>query len=63
MDPDTAYLVKICLTSTFLSFEGEFYEQTCGVAIGSPLSPMVAKIFMEDFESKALSSILFQPKL
>ena len=43
--------------------EGEFYEQTCGVAMGSPLSPVVANLFMEDFESKALSSALHQPKL
>ena len=25
-DPDTAKLVELCLTSTFFSFEGEFYE-------------------------------------
>ena len=35
-DLDTALLVEICLTSTFLCFEGEFFEQTCGVAMGSP---------------------------
>ena len=35
-DLDTAHLVEICLTSTFFSFEGEFFEQTCGVAMGSP---------------------------
>lgn len=47
----------------FLCFEGVFHEQTCGVAMGSPLSPIVANLFMEDFESKALSSTLFKPKL
>ena len=60
---DTACLVEICLTSTFFSFEGEFFEQTCGVAMGSPQSPVVANIFMEDFESKALSSAQLLPKL
>lgn len=25
-DPDTAHLVEVCLTSTFFSFEGEFFE-------------------------------------
>ena len=39
MDPDTANLVSICLTSTFFSFDGEFYEKTCGVAMGPP-SPL-----------------------
>ena len=62
-DPDTAKLVELCLTSTFFSFEGEFYEQTCGVAMGSPLSPVVANLFMEDFESKALASSRLLPKL
>ena len=38
IDPDTARLVEICLTSTFFTFDGEFYEQTCGVAMGSRIS-------------------------
>ena len=63
MAPDIAHLVEIYLTSTFFSFEGEFFEQTCGVAMGSPLSLVFANIFMEHFESRALSSSLFQPKL
>ena len=62
-DPDTARLVEICLTSTFVSFEGEFFEQTYGVTMGSPLSPVVANLFMEDFESKALNSSRLLPKL
>lgn len=62
-DPETAHLVEICLTSTFFCFEGEFFEQTCGVAMGSPLSPIVANLFMEDFKAKALSSARLLPKL
>jgi hypothetical protein len=30
-----AKLVEICLKSTFFSFQGEIYEQTCGVAMGN----------------------------
>ena len=48
---------------TFFSFEGEFYEQTCGVAMGSPLSPVVANLFMEDFESRALATAPLKPKV
>ena len=62
-DPDTTYLVGICLTSTFFSFDGEFYEQTCGVTMGSLLSLVVANLFMEDFESKALTSSRLLPML
>ena len=32
------------------------YQQIEGAAMGSPVSPIVAKLFMEDFEQKALSS-------
>jgi hypothetical protein len=37
------------LTSSFFSFNGQFYEQTDGVAMGSPLSPVIANYFMEYF--------------
>lgn len=43
-NPNIARLVEIWLTSTFFFFEGEFYGQTCGVAMGSPLSPVVVNI-------------------
>lgn len=62
-DLDIAHLVEICLTSTSFNFEGDLYEQTCGVSMGSPLSPLVENIFMEDFESKAFSLALFQPRI
>lgn len=48
-------LVSIYLKSTFFSFQDEIYEMTWGVAMGSPLSPIVANLFMEDFETKALA--------
>jgi len=62
-NPDTTKLVEICLTSTFFSFEGELYEQTCGVEMGSPLTPTVANLFMEDFEYEVLASTQFQPEV
>ena len=60
-DPHTAKLAEICLRSTFFSFQGEFYEQTTFVAMGSPLSPIVANLFMEKFEREALDSYLLKP--
>ena len=33
-----------------------------GVAIGSPLSPIVANLFMEDFEEKTLNSFPQKPR-
>ena len=42
-----AKLVEVCLRSTYFTFQKEFYEQVEGVAMGSPLSPIVANIYME----------------
>lgn len=62
-DPDTAKPVEIFLTSTFSIFEGEFYKKACDIAISSSFSPVVANLFMEDFEAKALASAQLGRKL
>ena len=46
----------LCLTSTYFTFQEEFYEQVEGAAMGSPLSPIVANLYMEDFEMRALNT-------
>ncbi|XP_041346766.1 uncharacterized protein LOC121366350 [Gigantopelta aegis] len=56
------HLVELCLRSTFFRFGDKLYEQTDGTAMGSPLSPTVANIFMEDFEMTAISTFHLQPK-
>lgn len=40
------------------SFEGRFSSMTSGVAMGSPLSPAPAILFMEYFESESESFLL-----
>ena len=45
-----------CLKTTYFIFQGKFYEQVKGAAMGSPISPIVANLFMEDLEVKALST-------
>jgi len=49
-DQCIAKLVETCLKFMFFSFQGQLYEQTCGVAMGFPLSLVVANLFMEHFE-------------
>jgi hypothetical protein len=61
-DLGTAKLIELCLKSTFFSFQGDVYEQTYGVSTGSPLSPIIANLFMEDLENNALNSSPFKPK-
>ena len=61
-NPETTHLVEICLRSTYFCFQGEIYEQTKGVAKGSPLSPIVANLFMEDLEEKVINSSPQKPR-
>ena len=49
-------LLEFCLNSTYFTFQGKFYEQVDGTAMGSPISPIVANLFMEDLETKALAT-------
>ena len=43
-------LLQLCLKSTYFSYNGEFYEQRQGAAMGSPVSAVVANLYMEFFE-------------
>jgi hypothetical protein len=54
-------LFQHTLTSTYFCFDGQYYEQTDGVAMGSPLSPVIAKFFMEDIEKKAVEQSTHKP--
>jgi hypothetical protein len=54
-------LFRHVLTSSFFRFNGQFYEQTNGVAMGSPLSPLIADFFMENFEETALDEAIHKP--
>ena len=56
-------LLEFCLTSTYFTYQGRFYEQTEGIAMGSPMSPIVANLFMEELEIKALTTSPHKPSL
>ena len=43
-------LLEFCLDNTYFMFDNEFYIQTFGCAMGSPVSPIIANIYMEYFE-------------
>lgn len=40
-------LLSICLKTTYFLFDGVIYTQVEGAAMGSPVSPIVANLFME----------------
>ena len=54
-------LTELCLRSTYFKCLNKFYEQTDGAAMGSPLSPINANLFMEHLEEEAIQSAPFQP--
>ena len=56
-------LLEFCLKSTSFVFQGQYYQQLEGAAVGSPLSPIVANIFMENFEKEALETGPHPPSL
>ena len=55
----TPYFWQVLLrlfTSTYFTFQEKFYEQVEGAAMGSPISPIVGNLYMEDFEMRALNT-------
>ena len=54
-------LLEYCLTSTYFIFQGKFYEQQEGAAMGSPISPIVANLYMEKFEQLAINTAPHPP--
>ena len=56
-------LLEFCLNSTSFVFQGQYYQQMEGAAMGSPLSPIVANIFMENFEKEAMETAPLSPSL
>ena len=53
---DIVELLNFVLTTTYFVFRGQVYQQKFGTAMGSPVSPIGANLFMEDLEQRAMES-------
>ena len=56
-------LLEFCLMHTYFKFQGRFYEQIEGTAMGSLTSPIVANLFMDDLEIKTINTSPCPPSL
>ena len=62
LSPDqVCSLLELCLNTTYFVYNGRFYRQRHGCAMGSPVSSIVVNLFMEHFERQALDSYTGTP--
>lgn len=54
---DFLWAVHFVLSSTYFLFNDICYQQTYGTPIGSPLSPVIADITLQDIEERAIETL------
>lgn len=56
-------LLEFTTKKSHFVFNGKYYDQIDGVAMGSPLGPVLANIFMTDFEEKSVMTHSNRPSV
>ena len=56
-------LLDILLRTTYFKFNGDFYQQTDGAAMGGPTSAIVSEIYMQSLETTAITTADHPPKI
>src|SRR5215469_16522409 len=51
-------LLETILKQNYLSFQGNIYQPTKGVSMGSPISGIMAEIFLQHIENTLLKQII-----
>ena len=54
-------LINSCISSTYFTWSDRLFQQTHGLPMGSPLSPIITEIYMTHLEENALQTAPFQP--
>lgn len=52
-------MTELCMEQNIFQFDGKFYRQNHGTAMGNSLSGFIAEVFMSDFEMKLKKQQLF----
>ena len=60
---DILELLSFCLNTTYFQYDDKIYIQKQGAAMGSPISPIIANLYMEQFEEQAIRTSNTPPKI
>ena len=52
--------MEFCLKNTYFVFQGRYYEELEGAAMGSPISPIVDTLYMENCLQKTWDTSVLQ---
>ncbi|PFX31412.1 Glutamate [NMDA] receptor subunit 1 [Stylophora pistillata] len=55
-------LSEFVLNHNYFKYDGDHYKQIFGCAMGSPISPVLADLVMEEIEETAISTFPYPPK-
>ncbi|XP_067216923.1 reticulocyte-binding protein homolog 1 isoform X1 [Linepithema humile] len=55
--------INLILNSTYFTFNNTIYKQIYGTPMGSPLSPIVSDMVMQDLESTAIKLLNYKPNI
>ena len=55
--------MSICLDMKYFVYDSKLYSQDQGLAMGSPLSPVLANLYMENLEQKIMEGFESPPKV
>jgi hypothetical protein len=60
---DTMSILKMIMNQNYFQYEGKFHKPTTSIAMGSPLSSIIAEIFLQNLEENRLKHLLEDKKI
>ena len=58
---DIIHLLSFCLKTTQFAYNGTYYQQVFGTAMGLPVSAVISNMVIEDMEQRALATSPVKP--